>query len=332
MLIAVNYHYVRRSFDTPFPGIHGITPEALALQLSRLSDLGEFVSGDQVRQAVLGEAPLPERAILATFDDGLREQYEYALPVLRRLEIPALFFVNTAPIAGGTISSVHKLHLTRSNLAPDHFATLMTTHASRCGIELPVAGTEREAALQYPYDPPASARLKYLLNFRLPRLDREILVDSCFAELFSESERTLSTSLYMDRDQIRNLASWGYLGTHGHEHLPLGLLAPHEAEDAIVTSVTLLESWTGIRPFAMSYPYGSRDACAAWLGPVAESAGLTFGFTMERAGNADLEAPLHLARYDCNDLPGGRTSMLTDENLFQRTPRRRWYRAAEVTE
>src|SRR5205823_7871916 len=107
MLIVVNYHYVRPTYDLPYPGVHGVTPAQLEAQLRLLATVAEFVSGQQVREAVRGTGRLPPRAILVTFDDGLREQFEHGVPVLRRLGIPAVFFVNTHPIASATVSSVH---------------------------------------------------------------------------------------------------------------------------------------------------------------------------------------------------------------------------------
>src|SRR5437879_1520972 len=125
MLIVVTYHYVRPTFEAPFAGIHGVTPAQLEGQLRRLATAGEFVSGRDVLDAVRGTGCLPERAILITFDDGLREQCEHALPVLRRLGIPGMFFVNTQPIALGTVSTVHKIHLLRAHTPPERLEALL---------------------------------------------------------------------------------------------------------------------------------------------------------------------------------------------------------------
>src|SRR5689334_9462108 len=118
MLIAVNYHYVRPSFDAPHPGIHGVTPPELAAQLRLLGQFGQFIGLPELHAAVEGRHELPERALIVTFDDGLREQYQHAVPILRELGIPAIFFINTGPIARGTVSTVHKIHLTRAYTAP----------------------------------------------------------------------------------------------------------------------------------------------------------------------------------------------------------------------
>ena len=52
MLIAVNYHYVRPWFDERYPGIRGVTPVELETQLRELGSAGEFVSADQIRDAI----------------------------------------------------------------------------------------------------------------------------------------------------------------------------------------------------------------------------------------------------------------------------------------
>lgn len=164
MLIAINYHYVRPEFDAPYPGIHGITPNQFESQLRLLAGAGTFVSAADILAAVRGEKKLPERALAVTFDDGLREQYEHAVPVLRRLEIAAIFFINTGPIAEGTVSSVHKTHLLRANVAPREFTAMLHASAHDRRIELNADTHSRRAVEHYHYDDPETARLKFLIT------------------------------------------------------------------------------------------------------------------------------------------------------------------------
>lgn len=51
------------------------------------------VSVDAVLDALNGRAPLPERAVLVTFDDGHRSALEAALPILKERGIPAVAYV-----------------------------------------------------------------------------------------------------------------------------------------------------------------------------------------------------------------------------------------------
>jgi hypothetical protein len=207
------------------------------------------------------------------------------------------------------------------------FRRMLEGYARDLGIQLS-AGTDDERAVagHYAYDDPETARLKFLLAWGLPLPVRELLVDRCFREMFGAGERACSEALYMDVGQIRALADEGSIGTHGHEHLPLGLLTPSEAHDQIAESLGHLVSWTGRAPVALSYPYGSGPASASWVGDLAQRMGLAFGFTMERAANPDLDGPMQLARFACNDLPGGSAPIVEDDGLFERVGLRQWGR------
>ena len=325
MLIAINYHYIRHSFGAPYEGIYGVTPAQLESQLKMLGSVGEFVGPDQVRAAVRGDVRLPEKSILVTFDDGLKEQYENAWPILRRLGIPAIFFVNTAPIMSGKVLLVHKIHLLRSNIAPEEFVQRLARHAAEHNINLDVRSESDEALKHYSYDPPEVARLKYFLNFRLKPNERDTLVELLFAEAFPGREREICEELYTTRSQIEELASFGFIGSHSHEHFPLGLLSDEQAEEQIMLAQTCLSEWAGYLPFALSYPYGSRDACPQRVGSIAAKLGIDFALTIEKAVNHDFAQPFQLARFDCNDLPGGKAPLWQLNNLFEAAPSACWY-------
>ncbi len=58
----------------------------------------------------------------------------------------------------------------------------------------------------------------------------------------------------------------------------------------------------------------------------AAAEGVELGFTAERAANIDLGRPLQLARFDSNDLPGGKQPCVAAAALFESAPRAQWYR------
>jgi peptidoglycan/xylan/chitin deacetylase (PgdA/CDA1 family) len=329
MLLAVNFHYVRETGSVAQPGIHAITPVELRRRLEGLSRMGTFVSQADIQAALAGKMPLPSRSMIVTLDDGLKEQYEHAWPVLWQLGIPAIFFVNTAPIVLGTVSTVHKIHLLRSEMSSTQFLALLEQHASRLGIEITLRKESAQAAAShYRYDSPEIAHLKYLLNFLLGPEQCERLINSCFEEQFPGQEAGISRELYLDSRRIAELGRHDCIGTHSHEHLPLGLLPDHQIERQIQLSLDLLESWTERRPCALSYPYGSAEACSRQAARIAARLGILFAFTMERAGNPMLDDPLLLARFDNNDMPGGKASRWPAETLFESVPAASWHRTS----
>jgi peptidoglycan/xylan/chitin deacetylase (PgdA/CDA1 family) len=92
------YHYI----STPPPDADAYridlsTPPALfAAQLDRLQAEGyTTISLYQLLAHLTQGAPLPEKPVVITFDDGYRDNYESAFPLLRERGMTATFFVVT---------------------------------------------------------------------------------------------------------------------------------------------------------------------------------------------------------------------------------------------
>jgi peptidoglycan/xylan/chitin deacetylase (PgdA/CDA1 family) len=77
-----------------------MTPESLERCLAFFKRHYNLVGPEQVFAALRGEAALPPRSMLVTFDDGWADTAEYAQPVLDRHQVRALVFV-----AAGAVGS-----------------------------------------------------------------------------------------------------------------------------------------------------------------------------------------------------------------------------------
>jgi peptidoglycan/xylan/chitin deacetylase (PgdA/CDA1 family) len=297
ILLVVNHHYVADELPDSPRAIFPIAVAELTERLERLGRTFEFVARDDVVAAVRDERVLPERACLVTFDDGLRSQFELAVPALERLGIPALFLVPGRPLAEGRALYVHKVHHLRERLGDDVFLGLLETHGAAVSTET--------ASEHYAYDEPEAARVKYLLNIALPPAEREEVVAGAFADAVPD-EDAFCAGLYMSRAQVRTLErEHRAVGAHAYAHEPLALLGPDALARDLARSAQALEDATGVRPEAISYPHGSREAVTRDVAEAAARAGFVAGFTMERAFNRTLIEPLLLARVDVNDTPGG---------------------------
>jgi peptidoglycan/xylan/chitin deacetylase (PgdA/CDA1 family) len=311
MLLAVGYHYVAERAPEKPRAIFPVTTEALAKQIELLSRDYELVSRDELVAAVTGDADLPDRACVLTFDDGLRCQYELALPALEQLGAPAIFFVPGRPIAERRVLEVHKLHALRERLADEELR-------ARLPDGLPEVSTD-EAQAHYRYDTPEAAALKFLLNIRLPAGRRRELVDSLFATEFPD-ESAVADELYMDGDQVAELEREHHaVGAHSYAHQPLATLSNGDLEDDLERVTLLLEEIMGSRPRAFSYPYGTPETVDARTTAAVGAAGYGVAFTMRRDVNHSLDEPLLLARLDTNDAPGGTRPILGEPRGPDRT-------------
>jgi peptidoglycan/xylan/chitin deacetylase (PgdA/CDA1 family) len=103
-ILGLLYHRVvsaeRYASFTGTERIFSMPVERFAEQLEWLRDRGHhFVSLDQLADHLHHGAPLPERPVFVTFDDGCESVYARALPVLKGLGIPAGVFVTCDPDA-----------------------------------------------------------------------------------------------------------------------------------------------------------------------------------------------------------------------------------------
>lgn len=297
MLTVSNYHYIRLDFKTKYPSIFGLTPNEFKQQLILLKNQGHFVHPNDLVSNLNTILQSKDNNLLITFDDGLKEQFDLALPVLDELNIPAVFFVNSINREEKKVSTVHKIHLLRSIISSSEFLEKF--------IDLPFSPLEKKKAQEiYRYDDEKSAALKYILNFKLDFKQQEQIVNKLFDLHFDQN--TVLDSLYMTEQNLIELASKGYLGSHTHSHYPLGLLDTETIKTELEKTKTYLDQLTNSAVNIISYPYGTPEVCTDLVADLAKKTGYKIGFTTTRGINTLDENPLLLNRFDCNDLIGGK--------------------------
>ena len=301
MLTVSNYHYIRENFATKYPSIFGVTPSMFKRQLLLLKDKADFVSGMDL--ITNGDEILNSKNnyYFITFDDGLKEQFQFALPILDELQIPSVLFANSRNHEDKKVSTVHKIHLLRSIIAPSDFLKLLANPNN----DIAISNSDYvKAKNTYVYDDQESALLKYWLNFKMNFSDQEEIIKAIFDNYFDENE--VLEALYMSENQIVQLGDKGFLGSHTHNHYPIGLLSENEIEFELENSKVFLKKLTNTPIVLVAYPYGTPDSCTTQVAEIAKKVGYKYGFTTTRGVNTIENNPLLLNRYDCNDLPGGK--------------------------
>lgn len=301
MLSISNYHYIRHDFTADYPSIFGVTPAAFQKQLLLLKNNADFVSAADLLSDGDDILASKDNYFFITFDDGLKEQYELALPVLDSLNVPAVFFANSSNYSEKKVSTVHKIHLLRSKISAKDFLRLLAQQAHSVSLS---AAEMRTAESTYLYDDAESAAVKYLLNFKMEFSVQEELINAVFGTYFDENQ--IRETLYMDESQIIQLGQNRFLGSHTHNHYPLALLPNSQIQYELENSKLFFENLTGSKIYMVAYPYGTKESCTETVADNAKMAGYTFGFTTNRGSNSEANNPLLLNRFDCNDLPGGK--------------------------
>src|SRR5579863_891219 len=97
--LALCYHNIEDA--DPDQIFVGVTTAKLIDQLSWLDGNGyRFISVDDLLAARAGRKPLPEKAVLITFDDGYESVYTRAFPILKAFKAPAIVALTGAWMRG----------------------------------------------------------------------------------------------------------------------------------------------------------------------------------------------------------------------------------------
>lgn len=300
MLNIINYHYIREDFSAPYPSIFGVTPTAFKQQLKLLKNEGDLITPSEFLANYEELVASKDNFFFITFDDGLKEQFDFALPILDELGMQAIFFANSMNTEENRVSTVHKIHLLRSVISSHVLLDYLTEQK----IAMLTQEELQQATTNYRFDDAASAELKYLLNFKISFDVQESLVQSIFEKHFSESE--ILETLYMTKSQLQYLSSINCLGSHTHSHYPLGLLTEDKLKFELENSKNYLEQVTGNPVQMIAYPYGTPEACTKLVAETAKNVGYLYGFTTKK-GIVDItQNKLLLNRFDCNDVVGGK--------------------------
>jgi peptidoglycan/xylan/chitin deacetylase (PgdA/CDA1 family) len=286
-LTVFMYHYVR----PPATGLGGLPLERFEAQLDGLAGRCQVIGWPELQAALAGRAPLPERACLLTFDDGLCDHYDHVFPRLRQRGLPGLFFA-LARRPGDGLALGHKLHLLLSRMDARGLREALWPllgSAERQNLEQ----DEARLARHNPQQPPDGGRetLKLALQRRLtPGVETAL---SALLERDVGHEREAAERLYLLPAQIAEMQAGGMsFGGHSQSHPWLDSLSADEQRREVEASARWL---SGIEagPWAFAYPYGGFDAhmpgCLA-------AAGFAAAFTTREQVMHD--SRYHIGRYD----------------------------------
>ena len=96
-LTVLTYHRIAEpGADLFYDPVISATPGSFRAQVDWLGRRMRVLTLPEAIERIASESPWREPAALVTFDDGYRDNFEAAAPILRERGIPATFFLPTA--------------------------------------------------------------------------------------------------------------------------------------------------------------------------------------------------------------------------------------------
>jgi len=300
-IVSVNYHFVRPESSGRFRLRAHEKPDRFDAQLSALDGDFEYLS---CRDVLGPDRTNGDPCAVITFDDGARDVYEHALPILRRHDAKATVFVCSKPYLDGRLLQIQKVEFLMSRLGIEGFRTAFYEELGRQFLDqIERESLEFSGGYQfYRYDEEPIRRFKLDLNYQLPYAIVEPVLDAVFEAVFgpgAEAEAIRET--YMSVDELKRLVEAGVeIGTHTHSHRVLSRLDFLEQKREMETSAAFLKEIVGESQICVAYPFGFQNDDTV---QAARELDLFAGYALERRPitDADLEGRFALPRYDVND-------------------------------
>jgi peptidoglycan/xylan/chitin deacetylase (PgdA/CDA1 family) len=235
LLPILMYHRVTPEVDPMQPAVP--TAAMLDAQFKALSEVFHVLPLEEAVER-LYSGTLPPRSAVITFDDGYRDNYTIALPLLQRHRLTATVFVASGFLDGGrmfndtVIEAVRRLPMGDIDLAWLGLGhSRVSDMASRHALAMQLA-----------------SRIKYL---------EPLQRDQACERLVALADSPLPLDLMMNSEHVRELARHGVsIGGHTRNHPILSKVSCEEALREIRTDRDRLTDLLGTPPLCFAYPNG----------------------------------------------------------------------------
>lgn len=239
--VVLMYHRVLQDGDPYIPYIQPgmyVRQSSFEKQLQFLADSYQIVSLEQMLQLIAtGQASDDRQYCVVTFDDGWRDNYQYAFPLLKKYSVPATIFL-TASFVGThrffwheKVSKLFYLARTRTPAPPSIVPSSDDGDAAGAQLLRQILSSESSATV-------VDAAIEGLKSLPVARIEEIVTGVAAKLGISLENERTM-----LSWEEIREMGRNGIsFGSHTCEHRILTQVELPEAAWEIRESMTKLRS------------------------------------------------------------------------------------------
>ena len=282
-LVTLNYHRIGDANQTGLdPGVFSAPAEQFEAQLRylksdcdviRLADLAEVLHSGSKR-----------RCVLLTFDDGYRDNYELAYPVLKQVGLSAVIFLATGFLDDGAIAWWDEISWLVKHSKQSFLALPKTWELE----SLDVSETGRGGTLR---------RLLRLAKSLTPLEINRFLDDIGQAAGTGRAPRNSNTAPWMTWEMVREMSRAGIeFGGHTVTHPVLSRCSLEQQRQEIQQSKARVEAELGASISAFSYPIGQPWSFTNDTKRLVREAGYQWGFSFVAGYTTSSSDPLNLRR------------------------------------
>ena len=271
------YHRVNDEYDPFFPA----TPRrAFEAQMEYLASRYFPCSLDEAVLR-LQSRDLPDNAVAVTFDDGYRDNFLQAYPILRRARIPATIFLSTGVIGTDQVLWFEKVFTAFRQTQQPFYKSVDERMAP-----MPIRTlAEKQRTLR--------EVLTYLRG--LPDQERQKAVTAVLERL-DVAVGTIP-GLMLSWDEVREMSDNGvHFGSHTVTHPILSRISPAQLRHELADSKRVIEEQVGKPVISFAYPNGKRADYSPAVKRMLQEAGYRYAVTTEPGNNSGGDELFELKR------------------------------------
>lgn len=275
-LVILNYHRIRSSgsqFRTAFDdGVYSVDEDEFARQIKWLKHNTLILSENELISHHGNSGFLPPMTstpcVVITFDDGYRDNYTVALPILKFFEVPAILFVatqmiNTRQLSWWDIIAFLVKHSRKPFIAVNSQKFFLPDQQQDAILFF----QQRMKQEQY-------EKTKYLLSE---------LSEACDVAL---PDSAMQDPEILTWEEIREMAGHQIaIGSHTHTHRVLSTISLSSQKEEMILSKLVIEENIGSPVLTISYPVGELRFITAETAAIAADSGYLLGFTTNTGVN-----------------------------------------------
>lgn len=254
-------------------GVVDVTKRDFERHIAFVAGRFDVIDVQRLRRWFVEREPLPKNPALITFDDGYRECFDVALPVLERHGVPGVFFVSTDHVTRRRAFWWDRIAYLFKKTAKARATLDYSTGDGPLVLELATA-SGRERALD---DTLGIVKRTFGLD-----IDRYLddLARALGVPWTADDERRIADDTIMTWDQLREMRRRGMnVESHTATHRILQTLSEEELVRELTTSKGTLEAELGEAICAIAYPSGRAVGQHTPIGRAVRAAGYDLGFS-----------------------------------------------------
>lgn len=240
------YHGVVKKPLVPFCWTQ-INEREMEYQLTYLKKHYSILKLSEVMDRIQNSLPLPHNTAVVTFDDGYKNNFTIAYPLLKRLEIPATIFLATGSISTKALNWYDQLYLGIKNSDEKEI------DLRQYGLGLNSLASDKKK--QHSFENIVE-HLK-----RVPSNLKEAILKDILHTLGTYKNMSETDFVPLDWKEIIKMDQEGLVEFGGHSvtHNILSRLSDAEMENEIVQSCKAIENHLGAKCMSFAYPNGTRN-------------------------------------------------------------------------